>query len=445
MDAINPTIFREYDIRGVYPDEFDEDAAYKIAAAFCLYLEQKKHFGPVVVGYDARISSPTLAESFRQGILDQGRDVFDIGMVTTPLFYFAFNSAKAAGGAMITASHNSGDLNGIKLIREGGVSVYGKDGLPEVRKFIGDGVGIKMGKGRLVQKEFVSDYVDYLKIYAEVSRPLRVVADASNGSAGPVLEKFFGGLKNVAVEKIFFSASGDFTEHSPNPLSEKALDFAVKKVIETKADLGFVLDADGDRIIFVDEGGSFISPDLIYAFLLDNLLGRGDLALADVSMSKIVEDVCRKKEAVFERTPVGHANVKAAMRASGARFAGELSGHFYFKDFFYSDSALLAIARVLSLVSKTDEPLSKIIEPYKKYFNSGQLNFSVKNPVEVIERLKREYSDGKQSFLDGLTVEYDSFWFNIRASKTEPLVRLVVEADTKKLFDDKVAELKSKI
>ena len=445
MSEINPVIFREYDIRGVYPDEFDEDAAYKIAAAFCQYLEQKKHFGPVVVGYDARISSPSLANAFKQGVLDQGRDALDLGMVTTPLFYFAFNSAKAAGGAMITASHNSGDLNGIKLIREGGVSVYGKDGLPEVRKFVGDGVGIKMGKGRLVQKEFVSDYVDYLKIYAEVSRPLRVVADASNGSAGPVLEKFFGGLKNVAVEKIFFSASGDFTEHSPNPLSEKALDFAVKKVIETKADLGFVLDADGDRIIFIDEKGDYMPADLMYAFLLDNLLERGDLVLADVSMSKVIEDVCRKKDAVFERAPVGHANVKAMMRAKEARFAGELSGHFYFKDFFYSDSALLALSHVLSLASKTDEPLSKIIEPYKKYFNSGQLNFSVKNPEEVIERLKKEYADGRQSFLDGLTVEYQDWWFNVRASKTEPLVRLVVEAESRELMEEKIKELTEKI
>ncbi len=162
-------------------------------------------------------------------------------------------------------------------------------------------------------------------------------------------------------------------------------------------------------------------------------------------MSKIIEDVCRKKEAAFERTPVGHANVKAAMRASGARFAGELSGHFYFKDFFYSDSALLALSYVLSLVSKRSEPLSKIIESYKKYFNSGQLNFGSKKPEEVIERLKRDYSGGEQSFLDGLTVEFPDWWFNIRASKTEPVVRLVVEAESKELAEDKIAELKSKI
>ncbi|MBI5787064.1 MAG: hypothetical protein HY446_00740, partial [Candidatus Niyogibacteria bacterium] len=292
MTAINPVIFKEYDIRGVYPDEFDEDAAYKIAAAFCRYLEQKKHFGPVVVGYDARVSSPPLAEAFRQGVLDQGRDALDIGMVTTPLFYFAFNAEKSAGGAMITASHNSGDLNGIKLVREGSISVYGKDGLPEVKNLVGTEIGIKMNKGRLVQKEFVSDYADYLKKYAEISRPLKVVADASNGPAGPVLQKFFDGLQNVVPEKLFFGASGDFAEHSPNPLSEKALDFVVKKVAEAKADLGFVVDADGDRIIFVDESGNFISSDLIYAFLLDGLLRRGDLALADVSMSKIIEDVC---------------------------------------------------------------------------------------------------------------------------------------------------------
>lgn len=440
MDAINPEIFKEYDVRGKYPDEFNEETSYKIAAAFCLYLEQKKHFGPVVVGYDARTSSPSLAEAFRQGVLDQGRDAVDIGMATTPLFYFSFNKAKASGGAMITSSHNPKEYNGLKLIREDGASIYKKEGLPEIAVLANSEIARKVEAGRIVKKDFSRDYLDFLMKYAEIKRPLKIVADASNGSAGPILEKFLDEL-GMRAEKLFFEPDGDFPNHSPNPLLPEARHTIEEKVKSSGADLGFIVDADGDRIFFISEKGEPVDSNHIYAFLLDNFAKKGDAFLGAASISKIIGDVANKKGARFERVSVGHANIKSAMREKNARFGGELSGHFYFRDFYYSDSALLMLAHILSLVSGKDRPFSELLKPYQKYFHSGELNFAVKNPVEVIERLKKEYSDGRQAFLDGLTVEYSDWWFNIRPSKTESLVRLVIEAENKELMEEKVKEL----
>src|SRR3989344_1949552 len=440
MPKINPVIFKEYDIRGKYPDEADEDAFYKIGAGFSEYLSRKKHFGEVVVGDDARLSSPALFEAFSQGVLDQGRDVVDIGLVSTPLFYFALNSSGACGGATITASHNPKEYNGLKLIREGGFPVYKKDGLPEVETLSNSEIARKVNIGKIIKKDFSRGYLDFLKKYAEIKKPLKVVADASNGSAGPILEKLLDEV-GVLSEKLFFEPDGNFPNHSPNPFLPEVRKALEEKVKNDGADLGFILDADGDRIFFINEKGESVESNHVYAFLLDSFLQKGELCLGTASISKIIGDVVKNKSARFERVPVGHANIKTAMRAKDARFGGELSGHFYFRDFYYSDSALLMATHILNLVSKSDNPFSELLKPYQKYFHSGELNFSVKNSAEAIEKLKKEYSDGKQSFLDGLTVEYPSWWFNIRASKTEPLVRLVVEAESKELMEEKIRGL----
>lgn len=440
MPKINPAIFKEYDVRGKFPDEIDEDAVYKIGSAFCEYLSRKKIFGQIVVGHDARISSPQLFEAFTQGVLDQGRDVINIGLCSTPLFYFSLNSSGSAGGVMITASHNPKEYNGLKLLREGGYAVYKKDGLPEVASLADSVISRKIGSGKMKQENFGRGYLDFLKKHTDIKRPLKIVADASNGSAGPILEKFLDEI-GVSAEKLFFEPDGNFPNHSPNPFLPEARKTAEEKVKTAGADLGLLVDADGDRIFFVNEKGQSVESNHIYAFLLAHLAQQGDTLLGAASISKVIGDVARDKGARFERVPVGHANIKTAMREKNARFGGELSGHFYFRDFYYSDSALLMLAHILSLVSSADMPLSELLKPYQKYFHSGELNFSVENPDEAIEKLKKEYADGKQSFLDGLTVEYKDFWFNIRASKTEPLARLVVEADSKELMEEKIKEL----
>lgn len=441
MNKINPSIFKEYDIRGKFPDEINEDAVYKIGAAFSEYLSRKKIFGQIVVGHDVRLSSPQLFEAFIQGVLDQGRDVVDIGLCSTPLFYFSLNSSGSAGGAMITASHNPKEYNGLKLVREGGYAVYKKDGLPEVEVLANSDVALKIGTGKSAKKDFGRGYLDFLKKHTDIKRPLKIVADASNGSAGPILEKLLAETERILAEKLFFEPDGDFPNHSPNPFLAESRKFLEEKVKITGADLGFILDADGDRVFFVNEKGESVESNHIYAILLDSFAQKGDTLLGTASISKIIEDVVNKKGARFERVPVGHANIKSAMRAKDARFGGELSGHFYFRDFWYSDSALLMVAHILSLVSGADKPFSELLKPYQKYFHSGELNFETLNPAESIEKLKKEYSNGKQSFLDGLTVEYSDWWFNIRASKTEPLVRLVVEAESKKLMKEKIEEL----
>lgn len=438
--GMNPSIFKEYDIRGKYPDEIDEDSVYKIGSAFCEYLSRKQIFGQIVVGYDARLSSPQLFEAFVQGVLDQGRDVVDIGLSTTPLFYFSLNSSGSAGGGMVTASHNPKEYNGLKLFREGGRAVYKKDGLPEVEALASSKISRKINIGKIKKEDFSRGYLDFLKIYTDIKRTLKIVVDASSGSAGPILEKFLDEL-DVEAEKLFFEPDGNFPNHPPNPFLPESRRAIEEKVKTAGADIGFILDADGDRIFFVNEKGESVESNHIYAFLLDNLAQKDDTFLGTASISKVIEDVAKNKGARFGRVPVGHANIKSAMRKKNARFGGELSGHFYFRDFYYSDSALLTAAHILSLVSGADKPFSELLKPYQKYFHSGELNFETKNPQEAIEKLKKEYPDGRQSFLDGLTVEFDSWWFNIRASKTEPLVRLVVEAENKELVEEKIKEL----
>ncbi|MEK7566593.1 MAG: phosphomannomutase/phosphoglucomutase [Patescibacteria group bacterium] len=444
MNKINPSIFKEYDIRGKYPDEIDEDAVYKIGSAFCEYLNQKKHFGKIVVGRDARLSSPELSEVFTQGVLDQGRDVIDVGLCSTPLFYFALNSSGSAGGGMITASHNPKEYNGLKLIREGGRPVYKKDGLPEVETLANLEIARKFGVGKATKEDFSRGYLDFLKKHTDTKRPLKIVADASNGSAGPILEKFLDET-SVSSEKLFFEPDGSFPNHSPNPFLPESRKLLEEKVKTSGADFGFIVDADGDRIFFIDEKGNYVPGDIMFAFLLDNLAREGDLILITTRESKILFEVAQRRGADVVRTRVGHANIKTAMRAKNARFGGELSGHFYFRDFYYSDSALLMLAHVLTLVSVSNKPFSELLKPYQKYFHSGELNFETRNPQEAIEKLKKEYSSGRQSFLDGLSVDFDSWWFNIRASKTEPLVRLVVEADSQKPMEEKIKELTERI
>ena len=338
---------------------------------------------------------------------------------------------------MITASHNPAEFNGLKLLREGGWPIYKKDGLSEVAILAASETGRKIRAGKADKKDFSREYLDFLKKYARIQKPLKIVSDASNGSAGPVLKKLFESL-NIEAAELFFEPDGAFPNHSPNPLLPEAQRPVKEKVKETGADLGFIVDADGDRIIFVDEKGESVDSNSVYAFLLDNFLAKGDLILMAVSASKIIEDIAAKKGARWQRITVGHANFKSAMRLKNARFGGEPSGHFHFRDFYDFDSALLTLVHVLSLVSQKNEAFSEILKPYRKYFNSGELNFKIANPSEAIERLKKEYAGGRQSLADGLTVEYDDWWFNIRASQTEPLVRLVIEAKTKELLEEKI-------
>ncbi len=435
-----PSIFKDYDIRGRVPQELDADTMQRLGDAFARYLAECSEKGAVVLGRDARTTSEDFARAFARGVRARGFDIIDIGLSTTPLFYFSVIESGAAGGAMITASHNTAEWNGIKLVGRGAKVIYKENGLPRIKSLVQEKPLPVSRKGDAAPGNFSDSYIEKLASFADIGRPARVLADTSNGSAGVFLEKLFARM-GVGAEILLREPDGRFPVHSPNPLSEDAEKFFSDKMRAAKADIGFIIDADGDRIRFFDESGRAIFGDHVFAFMLDRRLQKSDRVLGTVSSSRILEDVVRAKGALFERVPVGHANIKHAMREKNARFAGELSGHYYFQDFYGFDSAFRMAVEVLSLLSHEEKPISELLVPYQKYFHSGEINIPTTDAATIIGRLKQEYVDGKQSEIDGLSVDYDDWWFNIRASKTEPLVRLVVETDREALLIEKVSEL----
>ncbi|MBI2627831.1 MAG: phosphomannomutase/phosphoglucomutase [Candidatus Niyogibacteria bacterium] len=444
---INAKIFKEYDIRGVYPNEINKEAAYKIGRAFCVYLGKKNP--KIIMGRDVRLSSPELSEAFIKGCLIQGGEVSDIGIVTTPALFFSVNLLKADAGAIITASHNPSEYNGIKLVGKKAVSILPKELLNYLKaEFLNKSPQLKK-QGFLKKVDIISSYVDFLSSFAkkEINGQFRLVADASNGAAGEMLKLLLNKLE-ISYWPLFFELDGNFPNHSPNPLEKKSQQKAKELIIHRGADFGFVLDADGDRIVFLDEKGKEIRGDLIIAFLADYLVKKGDRVLTDSAASRIVFDVAKEKGAEAERARTGHLNIEDAMRKKRAPFGGEVSGHYYFKDFFFSSSALFTLICVLNILSGLRKTLSCALEPYEKYFHSREYNFKIKDQKtaeKIIVVLKKKYLGGKQSFIDGLTVEYPEWWFNIRPSHTEPIIRLNIEADEKFLLQEKIKELTSLI
>lgn len=449
------SVFKDYDIRGIYPAELNEEFAYKLAKAFCLFLEERKFSGPILIGIDARFSSPFLREFFIKGVLEQGRDVIDIGLATSPLFYFSILKEKPAGGAMITASHNPKEYNGFKLVFGNSGLLNGEFGLPEVKKIFEKEISAKKNFGKILQKDFSEEYLEFAvepfkKTAGERKKDILVVADASNGSSGPLLKRFFEktGVKHIP---LFFEPDGNFPNHSPDPLKQESQEQIKKEIIARKADFGFIIDADGDRIIFLDEKGDVLRSDIIYALLLDKILESGNKIVFGVNSSKIIEDVAEKKGTRAERIRVGRGFIPEIMKKEDVKIMVEYSGHYYFKEFSNFDSSLLALSYVLGLFSSQKKPFSELFLAYQKYANSGEMNFSarggsafggkIQNWSGLSEELKEIYRDGKQYLIDGFSVEYADWWLNIRPSKTEPVVRLVIEADNEEILENKKREL----
>ncbi|MEK7647186.1 MAG: phosphomannomutase/phosphoglucomutase [Patescibacteria group bacterium] len=440
---LNPIIFKAYDIRGIYPEEINQEAAYRIGVAFCRYLlkKTKKKNLKIVVGKDARLSSPELCKAFVNGCLDTSADVVEIGLSTTPMMYFAVNFLKADGGAVITASHNPSEYNGIKLVGNGALPVSPA----EIKKWCVVSAPTVDEKGRLVKSDIASAYVDFLASFSHdgVNSAFRVVADASNGAGGGLLKLLFDKLE-VSYWPLYFDPDGRFSNHSPNPLEPEAVQRAKELVIHKGADFGFVLDADGDRIVFLDEHGQSVRGDLVTALLADNLAKKGDTVLIESASGKIVFDVGKARGAKIRRVKTGHLNIKNAMRKTKALLAGEVSGHYYFRDFFSADSALLALIYMLNIFAGSRKTFSALLEPYDVYFHSREYNFKLPDmgrTDNILQGLSKRYKDGKKIFIDGLTVEYPDWWFNARRSETEPLLRLNIEAAKKSLLEEKIKEL----
>lgn len=449
-------IFKVYDIRGIYPKELNQEIVFNIAGAFGLFLKKKikKAMPKIVISSDFRLSSPNLKKAFIKGLLNNGIKVFDIGFSTTPMNYFAINFLKTDGGAIITASHNPKEYNGIKMSFKKAIPIGKDNGLKEIKKIFQQNYKIQSSKfkiyGRVIKKNLVNEYVNFLLKRGQmlnVKCQISVVIDCGNGAVGYILSKL---LKKAGIRyyPLYFKPDGKFPNRSPNPLKENALNKLKKKVLNKKADLGIAFDGDGDRVYFIDEKGNFISPDFILGLLIKDALKNNPKTktILDIKSSRSVREFIKQEKGAFIFSKTGHSFFKQMMRKEKADLGGELSGHYYFKDFFFCDSGILAMLRVLKILSTSNKKISEIIKPFKKYYQSGEINFKVANKEKTIKNIKKYFKSLKIKNLkifnfDGLNIATDDFWFNLRPSNTEPLLRLNLEATTKTILNKKLKTL----
>ncbi len=433
------TIFKAYDIRGTVPDQLDADLAYKVGRALVLFL-QPEH---VAVGHDMRVSGASLATAMIDGIRDQGADVIDLGLVSSDALYFAVGQYGYDAGVMITASHNPAEYNGIKMCRKEARPISLDDGLAEIRDIAlaGNFPDPKNGKrGDLTQKEVLPAYVEYALQFVDTSRikPFKVAVDAGNGMAGRTIPLLFQHLPCELVP-LYFELDGTFPNHPANPIDPAAMIDLQKTVVEQKCDLGVAFDGDADRMFLVDEQGQLISGGTTTAMVAIALLEQnpGATICYNLICSRTVPETILAHGGRPYRTPVGHSLIKKIMRAEDAIFGGEHSGHYYFRDNWYAESGLIAMLAVLSLLSKDDKPLSEVVAPLENRFQSGEINLTVDDKPAAIARVKAYFLDkGAQADeLDGLTIDHPDRWFNIRASNTEPLLRVNVEGDTQEAME----------
>ena len=434
-------VIKAYDVRGVVPDQLDSDLAHDVGAAFVRVMQIAAHDGgpgAVVVGHDMRPSGPDLVAAFADGVREQGCDVVEIGLCSTDGMYFASGYLNLPG-AMFTASHNPARYNGIKLCRAGASPVSQETGLGQMKQLIIDGIPPYDGPmGALSQRDMLSAYAQYLHELVPVAsiRPLKVVVDAGNGMAGYTAPAVLGTLP-LDIVPLYFDLDGTFPNHEANPIDPKNMADAQRAVRETNADLGLVFDGDADRCFVVDERGEIVNPSVLTALIASLELKRvpGSPVIHNLITSRAVPEVIRENGGTPVRTRVGHSFIKATMAESGAVFGGEHSGHFYFRDFWRADSGMLAALHVLAFLGNlpAGAKLSESLAEFDRYAMSGEINTEVPDAQASISQIRAKYSDRPDvSFdtLDGLTVSGPTWWFNLRPSNTEPLLRLNVEADT---------------
>ncbi|MCD8139280.1 MAG: phosphomannomutase/phosphoglucomutase [Planctomycetaceae bacterium] len=438
-------IFKAYDVRGTYPDQVNEALFEAIGQAAPQVLKCET----AVVGRDMRESGVPLAQAMIRGLTKQGVDVIDIGMASTPMLYFATAYLKAGAGVQITASHNPAKYNGCKWCREDAIPVAYDSGLGEIEKLVNKNAFTSAAKAGSVRTEDIfSEYRANLLKYAGSIKPLTVVVDAGNGVMGAFLPKLFEKLPCELIP-LYFEPDGNFPNHEANPIKAENMQDLVAKVKEVGADLGVAFDGDGDRSMYVDEKGGIIPADFVTALLASEMLAMdpGGTIFYDLRSSKVVKEEIERLGGVAKMCRVGHSYIKAMMREDKAIFAGELSGHFYFRDLHYTDNAEMAMLSVLTVLSKSGKKLSELIEPFHKYFATGEINFVVDDTAAVVAKMEKEYAaKAKEVFhLDGLSMYFDGYWFNLRASNTEPVLRLNLEADTPELRDQAKAEVEKAI
>jgi phosphomannomutase len=447
-------VFKAYDVRATYPNPLNEDVAWKIGHATGQYLkrsrqnavEKVKLEDTMVVGRDMRPSSPSLAKALIEGLCSTGMNVIDIGMIDTSMIYFAINHLDAVGGIQTTASHNPVQYNGFKISGPKAKPIGAASGLDDIKRIA---TQIRVGQtglhGKVTEQDLWGPYKKHVLQFLQLKRPLKVIIDGSNGMAGKMVPAIFGGFGKLTIVPLLFEITGAFT-HDPNPLVEENLAALKKKMATEICDLGVCFDGDADRCIFLDENGNTIGCDLITALLARDFLkmpqNKGSTIVYDLRSSHVVGDEVKAGGGVPRRDRVGHAFIKKTMAETQAVFGGELSGHFYFRDNFYADSGAIAFARVMSVLCEQSKPMSELIAPLQRYSQSGEVNFQVEDKEGKIRELADAFKKTQVDYLDGITVDAGDWWFNVRKSNTEPLLRLNLEAKSAALEQEKFGELK---
>ena len=428
-------IFKAYDIRGLVDVEIDVDFAFATGVAFARFLQIEREPGTIVIGEDMRPSSPLLADAFSAGATSLGMDVIRIGLASTDMLYFA-SGKLGLPGAMFTASHNSAEYNGIKLCFSSARPIGKESGLAMIEKFVREGSPLALGGiGVEKQRNMLEEYVDHLLTLVDIKniRPLKIIVDAGNGMAGHTAPAIFARL-NCEVIPMYFELDGTFPNHEANPLDETTLTDLKKAIIDQKADLGLAFDGDADRCFLVDERGVAVNPSALTSLIAHRELIKrpGSSIIYNLISSRAVQEVIDENGGVGLRSRVGHSYIKKMMAESGAIFGGEHSGHFYFKEFWRADSGALAALHAIAALGESDTTMSALLAPYNRYVISGEINSKVADVKAAAEGVEKSYSSDQVTIdhLDGLTVNGDTWWFNLRPSNTEPLLRLNVEAST---------------
>jgi phosphomannomutase len=440
--VLEPKAFKAYDVRGIYPSELDEDGGYRVGRAFVEQFEPKR----IAVGRDMRLSSPSMAQAVREGAADAGAEVLDLGMVGTEMVYFAVGELELDGGIAVTASHNPKQYTGMKIVRRGALPVGGDSGLLDVRDRAIAGEWRPAERGEIREEDIWDRFVERVLSFVDEDalQPLRVVIDAANGMAGPMLAPVLDRLPMLDVVRCYFEPDGTFPNHEPNPLLPENRQFIISKTLEEKADFGVAYDGDADRCFFVDDTGEFVPGDFTTALFAELFLAKepGGKVIYDVRASWAVPEAIKRAggEALMNR--VGHAFIKQRMRQDDAVFGGEVSAHYYFRDFSQADSGTVPFLLMCELVSRRGK-LSNVLAPFReKYFLTGEINTPVADVPSKLAELEQRFGAGeKVSHLDGLSVDSGDWHFNVRPSNTEPLLRLNLEARTQELMERKRDEV----
>jgi phosphomannomutase len=449
--VLDPKVFKAYDVRGLYPSELDEDGAYRIARAYVQHFEPRS----IAIGRDMRLSAPAMAAAAIEGATDGGADVVDLGMIGTEMLYFAVGDRGLDGGICVTASHNPKDYTGMKIVRRGALPVGGDSGLLDVRALAlslpdksGGQTPGPVRRGQVEEIDVWPAFVEKVLSFVDVQAigPLRVVVDVANGMAGAMLPPVLERLPQLDVVRCNFEPDGSFPNHEPNPLLPENREFIVRKTHEESADLGVAYDGDADRCFFVDDAGEFVPGDFVTALLAEVMLAKepGAKVIYDVRASRAVPHAIEAAGGIALMNRVGHAFIKHRMRKEGALFAGEVSGHYYFRDFSQADSGVIPFLLMFELLSRRGEKLSEILVPFRQhYFLTGEINTPVADVPLKLQELKERYAaeGGEISHLDGVSVDFPGWHFNVRPSNTEPLLRLNLEALSEERMEEKRDEV----